>query len=55
MRREEWEKWFRVEREEIGDDTLGGSVLKCQLWSRNEVGGRGERTRLTTHTLEPRL
>src|SRR5258706_12238808 len=33
MRREEWEKWFRVEREEIGDDTFGGSMLKHQLGS----------------------
>ena len=31
MRREEWEKWFRVERKEIGDDTFGGSALKRQL------------------------
>ena len=33
MRREQWEKWFRIEREEIGDDTFGGSVLKRQLQS----------------------
>ena len=33
MRREKWEKWFRVEREEIGDDTFGGSLLKRQLRS----------------------
>jgi hypothetical protein len=33
MRREEREKWFRVECEEVGDDTLGGSVLKRQLQS----------------------
>ena len=33
MWREEWEKWFRVECEEMGDDTFGGSVLKPQLRS----------------------